>query len=220
MEKCKLWAASIGVVGATLFSLGVNAAAVNITANLEKFTVKHGGKDVTVMRVQDQKNVIAAGFAKTSRKCPPFCIQPYVPAKGVHPIGEVELIDFMLTKLKDGSGVLMDARTPDWHAKGTIPGSVNTPYKYVNRSKGANDITIEDAFEVMGVSSKGSAWDFSTAKDIVLYCNGPWCGQSPAAIHGLIDLGYPPGKLYYYRGGMQLWQSFGLTVVDPVGTGD
>ena len=197
------------------FSLGAYAAAVNITPSLEKFTVKHGGKDVTVMRVQDQKNVIAPGFAKTSRKCPPFCIQPYSPAKGVNTVGEVEVIDFMLTKLKDGSGVLMDARTPDWHIKGTIPGSVNIPFKDVNRSKGANDITIEDAFEKMGVSFKGSGWDFSTAKDVVLYCNGPWCGQSPAAIHGLIALGYPPGKLHYYRGGMQLWQSFGLTVVAP-----
>jgi len=47
----------------------------------------------------------------------------------------------------------------------------------------------------------------------MLWCNGPWCGQSPHAIRGLLDLGYPAEKLYYYRGGMQAWQSLGLTVV-------
>ena len=55
------------------------------------------------------------------------------------------------------------------------------------------------------------------AKDLVLWCNGPACGQSPRAIHGLIEVGYPPQKLFYYRGGMQLWQLFGLTTALPEG---
>jgi rhodanese-related sulfurtransferase len=49
----------------------------------------------------------------------------------------------------------------------------------------------------------------------LLWCNGPWCGQSPRAIRALISLGYPAEKLYYYRGGMQMWQSLGLTTVLP-----
>jgi hypothetical protein len=28
-------------------------------------------------------------------------------------------------------------------------------------------------------------------------------------------MGYPAEKLYYYRGGMQMWQSLGLTTVLP-----
>lgn len=38
---------------------------------------------------------------------------------------------------------------------------------------------------------------------------------APRAINALLALGCPPGKIYYYRGGMQLWQMFGLTVIAP-----
>ena len=58
---------------------------------------------------------------------------------------------------------------------------------------------------------------FSQAKTLVLWCNGPWCGQSPTAIQGLLSIGYPRDRLRYYRGGMQLWRIFGLPVVSPKG---
>ena len=58
-------------------------------------------------------------------------------------------------------------------------------------------------------------WDFSAAKDLVIWCNGPACGQSPRAIRGLLELGYPGDKISYYRGGMQMWQLWGLTTVVP-----
>ncbi len=60
-------------------------------------------------------------------------------------------------------------------------------------------------------------WDFSECKELVLWCNGPHCGQSPRAIKGLIKLGYPEEKLAYFRGGMQTWQLWGLTIVTPTG---
>jgi len=49
----------------------------------------------------------------------------------------------------------------------------------------------------------------------VLWCNGPACGQSPRAIRGLLKVGYPADRIYYYRGGMQMWQLWGLTTVIP-----
>ncbi|MGD8570515.1 MAG: rhodanese-like domain-containing protein, partial [Gammaproteobacteria bacterium] len=39
--------------------------------------------------------------------------------------------------------------------------------------------------------------------------------QSPTAIKNLLALGYPAEKIYYYRGGMQAWQSLGMTVYKP-----
>ena len=48
---------------------------------------------------------------------------------------EVELFDFMETKLRDGSGVLIDARTESWFRKGTIPGSVNYPFTLFGKDK-------------------------------------------------------------------------------------
>ena len=58
-------------------------------------------------------------------------------------------------------------------------------------------------------------FDFSQAKTLVLFCNGPWCGQSPNNIKGLLKIGYPASKIKWYRGGMQEWESLGLTTVKP-----
>ena len=189
--------------------------AVKITRSVPEFQVKHGNKMVTVMRNQNTRALIPAAFAKTSRKCPPFCAQPMQAAPGTVTLGEVELIHFMMTELKKGTGLLIDARTPDWHARGTIPGSINIPYIEVSPSLGADEISIEDTLTRLGAELKEDRWDFSQAKKLVLWCNGPWCGQSPTAIQGLLELGYPAKKIFYYRGGMQVWQSFGLTIVPP-----
>ena len=191
---------------------------VNITRDLASFEVRHGDQVVTVERNQDTGNQLTGDFALTSRPCPPFCAQPIQAAPGVITIGEVELVRFMRTRLADGSGVLVDARTPDWHKRGTIPGSINIPYTHLNPAQGADDITLEDALAKLGVVEGDDGWDFSQAKQVVLWCNGPWCGQSPTAIRGMLGIGYPADRIRYYRGGMQLWQVFGLTVVGPDGT--
>ena len=174
---------------------------------------------VTVVRNQDTQAMIDPAYARTSRPCPPFCAQPMKVAEGVETIGEIELLAFMKTRLSDGTGVLIDARTPRWYQAGTIPGSVNIPYTQLNPAQGADDITLEDALLPLGVTlGDDENWDFSKARRLVLWCNGPWCGQSPVAIRGLLSIGYPAEKLLYYRGGMQLWQIFGLPLVKPDGT--
>ena len=70
------------IVSTALFApLGVSAGdklAVNITPDMGSADVMHNGKKTTIMRNQDQKNTVNPSFAKTSRKCPPFCIQPAV----------------------------------------------------------------------------------------------------------------------------------------------
>ena len=74
----------------------------------------------------------------------------------------------------------------------------------------------EHALKALGVEyTKKGTWDFTSAKTILLYCNGAWCGQSPTAINALIELGYPKSKMKYYRGGMQSWQLLGLTTIVP-----
>lgn len=196
--------------------------------------VIHEGRSIKVQRVQDPDYELKGYFAKTARKCPPFCIQPIVPAPGVGVIGEVELFDFMETKLRDGSGVLIDARTESWFRKGTIPGSVNYPFTLFSKDK--NDPELIAVLKSFGAQERGEVgaveklledwgwvegryktdeWDFTAAKDLVLWCNGPACGQSPRAIRGLRELGYPGDKIKYYRGGMQMWQLWGLTTVVP-----
>ena len=85
---------------------------VGITRDISEFVVKHAGQEITIVRNQDTEAMITPDFARTSRPCPPFCAQPIEVAAGVKTIGEIELIQFMQTQLKDGSGILVDARTP------------------------------------------------------------------------------------------------------------
>jgi len=216
------------------FSTTTFALDVNITQNMSHLTVEHNGETVRIQRIQDQSNHLSGGFSKTSRKCPPFCIQPMTVAPGVATYGELEVINFIKTQLKSKQGVLIDARTPSWHAKGTIPGSINIPFTTFALSR--NDQKLISAMKTLGVKRRKTTttgywtdlkdllgiekkpnpfWDFSAAKNLLLWCNGMWCGQSPRAIQGLIKQGYPVEKLNYYRDGMQAWQILGLTVTVP-----
>jgi rhodanese-related sulfurtransferase len=190
---------------------------VMITPEIGSFSVKHGSKEIQIQRGQDTEAMLEFNFARTARPCPPFCAQPMQVADGIKTIGEVELTAFMLGELAKSQGLLIDARTSDWHQRGTIPGSINVPYNRMNPEQGADEITIEETLSRFGAKHEDDQWDFSAAKNLVLWCNGPWCGQSPAAIRGLIGLGYPKHKIAYYRGGMQLWRIFGLPVVSPEG---
>ena len=99
---------------------------VKITNELAFLDVKHNGKIVRIQREQSSENTINPDYAKTSRNCPPFCIQPATLAEGVETIAELEMLDY-LKRVSDGdeSVLIIDSRTPDWVKKGTIPGSVN-----------------------------------------------------------------------------------------------
>ncbi len=189
---------------------------VGITATLSAVEVMHDGKPVTIMRNQDQNATVNPDFAKTSRKCPPFCIQPQSLHKDVETIGEIEMIEY-LKKVSGGDKetIVIDSRTPDWVAKGTIPGSVNIPYTDLDMKQ--NQLTAEEILEKkFGVKMKKDGnWDFSKAKTLVMFCNGMWCGQSPTNIKFLLSVGYPANKIKWYRGGMQDWEILGLTTVKP-----
>ncbi len=186
--------------------------AVKITPEMASASVMHNGKQTTIMRNQDEKNTVNPAFAKTSRKCPPFCIKPISLGHGVETIGELEVIDYAVKMSKgDNSIILVDNRTPDWVERGTIPGAINIPYTKMSRDKGADDVTIAETLEKLGAKETAKGWDFSKAKTAVFFCNGMWCGQSPAGIAGLLKEGYPGKKIKWYRGGMQSWEILGLT---------
>ncbi len=68
---------------------------VGITRNLMSITVNHNGKPVKIQRNQNNSATVIPAFAKTSRPCPPFCIQPIVVAPGVETLGEVEVINYL-----------------------------------------------------------------------------------------------------------------------------
>ena len=227
---------SIIFVTAVAASFGVQAkdVAVKITKDKIYSTVTDDGELIKISRIQDTSHVLDGSFAKTSRPCPPFCINPLSIDDRVQTVAELEVIKFLETSRYRGDGVIVDARTPSWYKKGTIPGSVNIPFTVFE--KDASDPELAEVLESLGAverndvnsilrmvenlglfdgDQKTDQWDFSDAKELLLWCNGPWCGQSPRAIRGLLKAGYPAEKLYYYRGGMQMWQSLGLTTILP-----
>jgi rhodanese-related sulfurtransferase len=190
---------------------------VKITPEIASVDVMHGGKKTTIMRNQDEKATVNPAFAKTSRKCPPFCIQPAQLAPGVETIGEVEMVHYLKQmSAGDKSILVVDSRTPDWVEKGTIPGAKNIPWNKLNPASGASPFDISDIMEKeFGAKNQEGLWDFSDAKTLVMFCNGMWCGQSPNNIKTLLKFGYPAHKIKWYRGGMQDWENLGLTTVKP-----
>ncbi len=188
---------------------------VNILENLYSFEVEHGDQTIVIERVQDKDAIVEGDFARMARSCPSLCVQPMHAAPAVQTIGIRELVTFMQVELFFEDGLIIDARTPDWHKKGTIPGSINIPYTEINKKSGASEFHISDTLERLGAQSDGDKWDFTNAAELVLWCNGNWCGQSPTAIKGLLAIGYPAEKIRYFRGGLEDWVQYGMPVVKP-----
>ena len=189
---------------------------VNIAKDLASVDVVHEGQKVTIMRNQNSENGVNPDFAKTSRKCPPFCIQPAELAPGVKTIAELEVLHF-LKQIGDGDTSIMviDSRTPNWVAKGTIPGTVNIPWDKLDIGK-STSVGVQEILEKqLRAKPRDGFWNFEDAKTLVMFCNGPWCGQSPTNIKDLLKIGYPAHKIFWYRGGMQDWENLGLTTIKP-----
>jgi rhodanese-related sulfurtransferase len=147
--------------------------------------------------VQDRARAMPEPFKNpAARKCKPFCVQ----AEAIDGATTIKLEDFpsLAKDLNDGKILLVDMRTPNWYNKETLPGAINLPY---------SDLTGPVAKAKARIKKlKG--------KDIIAFCNGWWCGQSPTGIQALQRLNYP-GKIYYFRGGNQDWADAGLPSVAP-----
>ena len=205
-------------------------ATVGITEDLASITVVHQGIPVVIKREANPDAKIPALFAKTSRPCPPFCIQPMQVADKVETIGELELLSYLKVANKK-SVLVIDSRLANWVEKGTIPGSVNIPWTAITATEGMalkqvfklftsqfgvkqiKTPSIEAATRLIALHKGHTLFDFTQAKTLVLFCNGPWCGQTTESIQALLALGYPPEKIKYYRDGMQGWVSLGLTII-------
>lgn len=113
-------------------------------------------------------------------------IQPLQVADGVRTVDETEVNEFQEKGLP-----IIDARTSDFYDISTIPGAKNIPHNEITKRREELD------------SSQSS----------IFFCNGPQCPQSPWAIHNLLEAGYPPEKILYYRGGMHDWVTLGLPLI-------
>ena len=193
------WTHTLLFVTLTLPLVAAAEQEVRITEELLEVEVPTVDGPVVIGRDQDTFATIDPNYSMTSRPCPPFCIQPMAPAAGVTTVGELELIDF----LREGRGLLIDGRTENYYFEETIPGAINMPY---------TEMAVR--LDELGCVRTDERWDCTGAKEVLLFCNGAWCGQSPTAIRAMVREGYPPERIRYYRGGMQAWKSLGLTTVE------
>ncbi len=181
---------------------------VKISPTRSYADVMHQGQRVRIMRNQDLQHRLEGGLTRTSRQCPPFCIQPAQISPSIKTVAEIEVIDFLQQQVAEGKGVLVDVRMPRFYDDETIPGAVNIPFLLLKRD-------INDVLPLLGARKINGEWDFSLAKSLLIFCNGPWCSQSVRAIEALRSAQYPSNKLNYYRGGMQIWKLLGLSTISP-----
>jgi hypothetical protein len=182
-------AAMLVVVGMVTAAEG-EPVNVRLTEKMPFVDITQDGSTVRIQRIQDEENVISGGFAKTSRKCPPFCIHAMLAAPGVETVGELELIEFLKAHVEKGNGALIDARTPEWYYKGTIPGSVNLPFTIFEKED--SNPELKQALAKLGVqphsaglieklvfnlkklfgstrSERALNWNFGKAKELMLW---------------------------------------------------
>ena len=189
----------IGACVAMVWALPGWAEPVNIQKGVASVTVETETGPVEISRIQDNDNKVSGVWALTSRACPPFCIQPIEPADGVTTIGELELMEM----LQDPEAIVVDSRVTKNFEGGSIPGAISIPFS-----------EAADRLDELGCEIDFDGFDCENAKPVVLFCNGPWCGQSPTAARKMIAAKFPAEKIHYYRGGMQVWRMLGLTVTE------
>ncbi|MGM0623959.1 MAG: rhodanese-like domain-containing protein, partial [Campylobacterota bacterium] len=137
-------------------------------------------------------------------------LQP-IAIEGVQTYGELEVLEFLKKAQVDSQMMLIDARGEHWMPGGTIPGAVNITHDALEYLDLLHDSYVQ-TMQRLGVQTDANEYDFSNAKELVVFCNGKWCPQSHWFIKNLIKIGYPKDKLKWYRGGVASWKSVGLTI--------
>lgn len=191
------------------FSHGAQAQSrVDILPGQPSVGFTFGGQDIVVTRNQDTAAVLPREFSRVARACPPNCIEPSQAAPGVRTVTELDVLEFMQNNVAGGSGLMVDSRLPAEYAGGSLPGAISVP----SATLVSDNPYREDLLLALGAKGTLGALDFSDAFDLLIFDAGPWSPVAREAIVRLLAAGYPAQKLTYYRGGMQTWHVFGLTV--------
>ncbi len=199
---------AILALAASMITTAAQAQDVRITTFKDDATFTMNGRTFTVARDQDTSAVVRGEFARTSRACPPNCIQPMIAAEGVMTVGELEMLAFLENEVTDRTGLLLDTRGPAVFAVGSIPGAVNVPFETLASENRFRD----DILRALGAVDTDTGLDFTNAMSLTVFSGGVWSSDAPNAVDHLLAAGYPPEKLFYYRGGLQAWVHVGLTL--------
>lgn len=190
-------------------AIGTSSAAVAQTLPVTADAVfTFNGQEITISRSAtlpaDSFDVVSRAYSD----CPAPCLSPMIVASDVATLGELDVIEFLSGPVEDGDGLLIDARLPaDRQAGGFIPASVNIPSATVAPENPYRD----EIFLALGVEQFQGIFSFDAALSLVVFDDGPATQDAPTFITDMVEAGYPPEKISYYRGGMQVWTTLGLT---------
>ncbi len=127
------------------------------------------------------------------------------------------MIAFVTDRVTQGTGILLDGRSPQERTLGHIATSVNVPLALVS----PDNPYFNRILEALGAQATGNnvrsaghdfaGYDFANAMPLVVFDAGPTTNDAAALIDALVVAGYPTDKIKYYRGGMQVWVALGLS---------
>lgn len=198
---------------------GINVKFLTSKGTVSEISVKRDIPEECKKVPINNTMVWTGNYAHT--KVPEACKSTYVHTTGkllpmylheeITTYGELEVLAFIKHMQNDDSMLLIDGRKQEWYDYRTIPGAINIPFHHF-KERESFEFEFEHALRILGVKiNTDDSLDFSQAKTITIFCNGPWCSQSVAMIKALLEIGYPPEKMNWYRGGMQTWLAAGMT---------
>ncbi|WP_159453101.1 rhodanese-like domain-containing protein [Pseudooctadecabacter jejudonensis] len=165
------------------------------------------GQEITISRSSVLPDTSFDVVSRALSDCLQPCLSPMTAARNVATVGELDVIEFMSGPLENGDGLLVDARLPEDRSAGYIPASVNIPSATVAETNPFRD----EILMALGAEQYQGIFNFEGAMDLVVYDDGPATQDAPVFIQDMLAAGYPANKIHYYRGGMQVWTTLGLT---------
>lgn len=188
-----------------LWALPAGADGLSITPDLADLSVT----------IKGEVQAIARAGADPALQCPPDCVQPMQASPGGQTLGALEVIGFLRAKVATDAGRVLDVRLPAEFAAAHLPGAINVPLATL----AAENPYRDDILQALGASKTAAGLDFSAAPLLVIYASGPGNDLAANGVRALVEAGYPVDKVLYFRGGLQEWQQFGLTVLGAADQG-
>ncbi len=206
---------TLNLLADSLAKDGVEITVTNSSGKKESIEIYRDLPDDCTLDVKfNPKTLWSEAYA--SSKIPKECkvtivsavgkVSPMKIAEGIETYGELEVLQFLKQMQSSKNMLFIDSRTSNWYKYQTIPGAINIPYTYFTKPDKFSS-QFSNSLKLMGITKQKNDYNFKDAKTILLFCNGPWYGQSPVMIKKLLKLGYPTSKIKWYRGGMHSWLS-------------
>jgi rhodanese-related sulfurtransferase len=179
-----------------LFLMGQHYKEVQISPVLSSLEVVHKGMPMTIHRHQDSVLKLKNYYTELGK--PNTTLQPISIHPKVNTIGEIEFFHFLKRVTEGNQGLVIDVRSQKAYEQSAIPTATYIPITLLEK-----EVSRAKLLKLLGFG----------AYELVIYADGLWDRRATQFIEMLLSSGYPAEKLYYYRGGMQMWQLFGFTVV-------